>query len=195
MKKKNILLIVALLIVACNNIHYGKYVDIPDGKIRDYFIGGGKNNVDSNGIKKIINNQYGNVCLMKEECYEIKDFNSGKVYLLKEIKNDKDIDIKVVNKSIYLKNGSNLYWLKEGGERLNKISYKFNEYSDIYRYRDGVLTLDDEKNIIYVMDGKVEVVAKVIGHMKGVLDDDTILVLDDGGEYELNLYTNEKKNF
>jgi len=55
--------------------------------------------------------------------------------------------------------------------------------------------VDDEKNIIYVIDRKVEVVAKIIGHMKSVLDDDTILVLDDGGEYELNLYTNEKKNF
>ena len=57
------------------------------------------------------------------------------------------------------------------------------------------MIVDDEKNIIYVIERKVEVVAKIIGYMKSVLDDDTILVLDDGGEYELNLYTNEKKKF
>ena len=57
------------------------------------------------------------------------------------------------------------------------------------------MTVDDDKAVVYVAKDEISKIGKIDGHIKGVMADDVILVLEDGGEYELNLNTNEKKYF
>lgn len=196
MKKKYIILICIFLIVACRNIQHGEYVYVSDDVFRNRFIGRDSRMRGNNrGVKKVINTKKGNICLLKGKSYEIMNFDTGKTFLLEGIDDNKDIDMLIANDAIYVKNGSALYWLDKNLGEARRLTYEFNEFCSMYGYRDGVLTVDKQKNILYIFDGEVERIGEISGHIKGVLDDDTILVLEDGGEYELNLNSNRKKYF
>lgn len=193
---KKLVIVIVVFIIACCNIQHGEYVHVPDDVFRKLIIGYNAQKMDKGqGIKRVINNNECNLCLLKDECYEIRDFSSGKIYPLEELDDDKNIDLVPSNDIIYVKNGSALYFLDGKKSAFTKLDYKFNEFSTIYRYKEGVLTVDDDKAVVYVAKDEISKIGKIDGHIKGVMADDVILVLEDGGEYELNLNTNEKKYF